>query len=321
MPSAAVQTAEWGVHSTWYWRGWPCHWRVSGPEAAPALLLLHGFGAASGHWRHCAPELAAQGWRVYSLDLLGFGQSAQPARPMDNRIWGQQVCAFLDQVVQGPAVVVGNSLGGLTALTAAVLRPDRVQAVVAAPLPDPALIQPLPKRRSPWQRRWQRRLLSLVLHLLPLELVVPLIARTGLLKAGLQGAYRRSIQSDQELLQLIARPARRPTAAQALRGMSLGMSRRPRGATAPALLEQLRSPMLLIWGRQDRFVPLAIGESVAAMHSELELHVLDHCGHCPHDEAPECFLAVLLPWLDRNLGRSDRQGTSSGDETHPLGGG
>lgn len=321
MPPAAVQTAEWGVQSTWQWRGWPCHWRVSGPEAGPALLLLHGFGGASGHWRHCAPRLADQGWRVYSLDLLGFGQSAQPARPMDNRLWALQVCAFLDQVVQGPAVVIGNSLGGLTALTAAVLAPNRVRAVVAAPLPDPALIQPLPKRRAPWRRRWQRRLLALVLHVLPLELVVPLIARTGLLKAGLQGAYWQSIQSDPELLQLIARPARRPTAARALRGMSLGMANRPRGATAPALLEQLRVPMLLIWGRQDRFVPLAIGESVAASHPELELKVLDRCGHCPHDEAPDRFLAVLLPWLDRNLGGPDRQGTTSGDETHPFGGG
>ena len=246
MPPAAVQTAEWGVQSTWQWRGWPCHWRVSGPDAGPALLLLHGFGAASGHWRHCAPRLADQGWRVYSLDLLGFGQSAQPARPMDNRLWALQVCAFLDQVVQEPTVVIGNSLGGLTALTAAVLAPNRVRAVVAAPLPDPALIQPLPKRRAPWRRRWQRRLLALVLHVLPLELVVPLIARTGLLKAGLQGAYWHSIQSDQELLQLIARPARRPTAARALRGMSLGMANRPRGATAPALLGQLRMPMLLI---------------------------------------------------------------------------
>ncbi|AII48756.1 alpha/beta hydrolase [Synechococcus sp. KORDI-52] len=282
---------------------------------------MHGFGAASGHWRHCGPQLAAQGWRVYSLDLLGFGQSAQPARPMDNRLWGQQVCTFLDQVVQGPAVVIGNSLGGLTALTAAVLAPERVQAVVAAPLPDPALIQPLPKRRAPWRRRWQRRLLWVVLHLLPLELVVPLIARTGLLKAGLQGAYCRSIQSDQELLQLMARPARRPTAAQALRGMSLGMALRPRGATAPALLEQLRAPMLLIWGREDRFVPLGIGESVAATHPQLELRVLEHCGHCPHDEATDCFLAVVLPWLDRNLGGPDRQGTTSGDETHPFGGG
>ena len=83
--------------------------------------------------------------------------------------------------------------------------------------------------------------------------------------------------------------------------MSLGMALRPRGATAPALLEQLRQPMLLIWGRQDRFIPLIIGKQLAAQHSMLDLEIIDHCGHCPHDETPERFLAVMLGWLDRNL--------------------
>ena len=176
MLTAAVQTADWGDQRCWNWRGWRCHWRVAGPLDGPAILLLHGFGAASGHWRHCAPALAHRGWRVYSLDLLGFGASDQPARPLDNRIWALQVKAFLNQVVNGPAVLLGNSLGGLTALTTAVLAPGWVRAVIAAPLPDPALVQPLPQRRAPWRRRWQRRLLKLVLHLLPLELIVPLIA-------------------------------------------------------------------------------------------------------------------------------------------------
>ena len=301
MLTAAVQTADWGDQRCWNWRGWRCHWRVAGPLDGPAILLLHGFGAASGHWRHCAPALAHRGWRVYSLDLLGFGASDQPARPLDNRIWALQVKAFLNQVVNGPAVLLGNSLGGLTALTTAVLAPGWVRAVIAAPLPDPALVQPLPQRRAPWRRRWQRRLLRLVLHLLPLELIVPLIARTSLLKAGLQGAYVRSISDDRELLQLIARPARRPTAARSLRGMSLGMGLRPRGATAPALLNQLKRPMLLIWGRQDRFIPLSIAERVITTHPQLELRVIDGCGHCPHDETTETFLAVLQTWLDRNL--------------------
>ena len=265
------------------------------------MLLLHGFGAASGHWRHCAPTLAERGWRVYSLDLLGFGASDQPACSLDNRLWGLQVSDFLDQVVQGPAVLVGNSLGGLTALTAAILNESHVRALVAAPLPDPALVQPMPDRRAPWRRRWSRRLLKLALHCLPLELIVPLIVRTPLLKIGLQGAYQRSVGNDEELLRLIARPARRRTAAGALRGMSLGMALRPRGATAPALLEQLRQPMLLIWGRQDRFIPLTIGKQLAAQHPMLDLEIIDHCGHCPHDETPERFLAVMLGWLDRNL--------------------
>ena len=302
MQAAANQTAEWGDHHLWQWQGWNCHWRVCGPTDGKPILLLHGFGASSGHWRRCAPHLVDLGWRVYGLDLLGFGASDQPSSPLDNRIWGLQVSAFLNQVVGSPAVLVGNSLGALTALTAAVLTPSRIRAVVAAPLPDPALLRKPPQRQVPWQRRWQRRLLWLVLHLLPLELIVPLIARTPLLKVGLQGAYLRPVGHDRELLRLIAVPARRPTAAGALRGMSLGMGCRPWRFTAPELLRRLQSPMLLIWGRQDRFVPLAIGEKVASENSKIDLAVINGCGHCPHDETSEQFLDVMLNWLDRNLG-------------------
>ena len=302
MQAAVIQTAEWGDHHLWQWQGWNCHWRVCGPPDGQPILLLHGFGASSGHWRHCAPHLVDLGWRVYGLDLLGFGASDQPSRPLDNRLWGLQVSAFLNQVVGSPAVLVGNSLGALTALTAAVLTPSQIRAVVAAPLPDPALLREPPQRQVPWQRRWQRRLLWLVLHVLPLELIVPLIARTPLLKIGLQGAYLRPVGRDRELLRLIAAPARRPTAAGALRGMSLGMGCRPWRFTAPELLRKLQSPMLLIWGRQDRFIPLAIGEKVASENPRLELAVINECGHCPHDETPEQFLDVMLNWLDRNLG-------------------
>ena len=302
MQAAAIQTAEWGDHHLWQWQGWNCHWRVCGPTDGKPILLLHGFGASSGHWRRCAPHLVDLGWRVYGLDLLGFGASDQPSKPLDNRLWGLQVSAFLNQVVGSPAVLVGNSLGALTALTAAVLTPSRIRAVVAAPLPDPALLRKAPQRQVPWQRRWQRRLLWLVLHLLPLELIVPLIARTPLLKVGLQGAYLRPVGRDRELLRLIAAPAKRPTAAGALRGMSLGMGCRPWRFTAPELLRKLRSPMLLIWGRQDRFVPLAIGEKVASDNPKLDLAVINECGHCPHDETSEQFLDVMLNWLDRNLG-------------------
>lgn len=305
MQAAAIQTAEWGDHHVWQWRGWNCHWRVCGPPDGQPILLLHGFGASSGHWRHCAPHLVDLGWRVYGLDLLGFGASDQPSRPLDNRLWGLQVSSFLNQVVARPAVLVGNSLGALTALTAAVLTPSRIRAVVAAPLPDPALLRKRAQPQDPWRRRWQRRLLCLVLHVLPLELIVPLIARTPLLQIGLQGAYLKPVGDDRELLRLIAAPARRPTAAGALRGMTLGMGCRHERFTAPELLWRLKSPMLLIWGRQDRFVPVAIGEKLASENPKLDLTVINGCGHCPHDERSEQFLKMMLNWLDRNLDQDE----------------
>ncbi len=313
---------DWGDSADWYWRELRCHWRVLGPADGRPMLLLHGFGASSGHWRHNAAALSAQGFRVYGLDLIGFGASAQPSKAvlqrLDNRLWAKQVSAFLVEVMgvsdQQPAVLIGNSLGGLTAVTIAALQPQLVAAVVAAPLPDPALMaaQTNRKPRPPrWRKKLQRWLLTLACNLLPLELLVPLIARSGLLQIALQGAYCHSIRTDRGLLHLIAQPARRPTAARSLRAMCIGMAMRPGRATAPMLLDRLFRqrqplPLLLLWGRQDRFIPLSIGLQLQQQHPGLCLEVLEKTGHCPHDENPADFNRAVLSWLDLNL-VSDRQ--------------
>ena len=313
----ASSGADWGEASTWHWLDLSCHWRVLGHPSAPPIVLIHGFGASSSHWRHNAGVLAAAGYRVFSLDLIGFGRSDQPGLnrhfSLDNRLWSRQLAAFLEEVVQQPAVLVGNSLGGLTVLTTAALRPELVKAAVAAPLPDPTLLRPLPKQQSRWLERLRRITVQAICRLLPLELIVPLIARTPLLRAGLQGAYQRSIRSDRELQALITQPALRVTAARSLRAMSVGMALRPRDATAPVLLQRLKTmrnnpPVLLLWGRQDRFVPLMIGELVRSQHPWVELKVIENAGHCPHDETPECFHQELLHWLDRNLGGTSAPG-------------
>ena len=269
----------------------------------PALVLLHGFGAASGHWRHNAAALAEAGWCVYAIDLVGFGASSQPAhrrhRPLDNRLWARQVQGFLEQVVQGPAVLVGNSLGSLVAVTCAVFFPGWVQAVVAAPLPDPTLLMPMGRRRRPWRRRLQRRLVVGLCRLLPLELLVPLIARTPLLDLGLRSAYSSPAPLDRELRRLVAKPALRPQAPQALRAMSIGMALRPRAATAAPLLQRMRQPLLVLWGSQDRLVPVAISQRLGQHKPDLKLQLLPQLGHCPHDERPGLFNRALLQWLQR----------------------
>ena len=304
MHSSATQPGKgetsWGQHSQWIWRGQSCHWRRLGNPDHPPLLLVHGFGAASGHWRRNAPVLAAAGWCVYGMDLIGFGASSQPDLPLDNRLWARQVQAFLAEVVGLPAVLVGHSLGGLVALSCAVFFPDWVRAVVAAPLPDPTLLTDRggrPPRPSPLWRRLKRWLVRLLCRLLPLELLVPLLAHSPLLDLGIQSAYATPVIGDQELHRLIARPARRPGAVRALRAMSIAMALRPHGATAPALLRRLRRPLLLIWGERDQLVPLRVAQQAIGHRPGLPLAVLEHCGHCPHDEDAEEFNRTLLRWL------------------------
>jgi len=293
--------SDWGHQSWFQFESWRCHWRCTGAAEGPALVLLHGFGASSGHWRDNAEAIAAAGYRVYAMDLLGFGQSDQPGGRLDNRLWSRQLQCFLEQIVGQPAVVVGNSLGSLVGLTTAVFRPELVHAMVAAPLPDPTLLSPVPLRRSPWSRRWQRWLVLLFSRCLPLGLLIAVLRQKPLLRLGLASAYASSERIDNELVQLIRWPASRSSAGRALGAMVRGMALRPARATAPQLLPRLQRPMLLLWGRRDRLVPPLIADRVVRQAPDglVQLHWLEELGHCPHDEAPELFHAALINWLNQ----------------------
>ncbi|MBA0677653.1 hypothetical protein Goari_019050, partial [Gossypium aridum] len=110
-------------YNFWTWRGRKIHYVVQG-EGFP-IVLIHGFGASAFHWRYNIPELA-KNYKVYAIDLLGFGWSEKAIIEYDAMIWRDQVVDFLKEVVKEPTVLVGNSLGGFTALVAAVGLPEQV---------------------------------------------------------------------------------------------------------------------------------------------------------------------------------------------------
>lgn len=295
------ETTDWGQVSVLHWQGQLLQVRQLGSDQDPPLVLIHGFAAAAGHWRANAPAFAAAGWGVYGVDLLGFGASAQPSLLQDNRTWAQQVLHLIEQRIQQPVVIVGHSLGALVALTAAVSRPDLVKALVLAPLQDPTLLKPPPHPRRSWRRFGQRLLMALQRWLVPWRLILWLFSRPWLLGLGLRAAYHQRDRVDQPLLRLFARPCRRSGAAKSLAGMTMGMGGRPPGATAPALLQQVTCPVLLLRGQKDRLMPEAMAKAVARLRPDMPLQVLEGCGHCPHDEDPKRFNGVVLAWLRETL--------------------
>ena len=300
--AAAAETTDWGQVTVLRWQGQPLQVRQLGCEGDPPLVLVHGFAAAAGHWRANAPAFAAAGWRVYGVDLLGFGASAQPFLVQDNRTWARQVLHLVEQRIREPVVIVGHSLGALVGLTAAVLRPDLVKALVLAPLQDPTLLKPRqPRRRHPFCRRWQQLLPSLQRWLVPWRLILWLFSRPWLLVLGLRAAYKQRHRLDQAILRLFARPCRRSGAAGSLAGMTMGMSKRPLGATAPPLLRRVTCPVLLLRGQEDRLAPRAMAKAVVQLRPDLQFRVLEGCGHCPHDEDPKRFNGIVLAWLQETF--------------------
>ncbi|MFN3680352.1 alpha/beta fold hydrolase, partial [Thermosynechococcus sp.] len=84
--TAAFPTAD------WLWRGHRICYSVNG-RGAP-VVLVHGFGASIGHWRKNIPALTAAGYRVYALDLLGFGASAKPDLTYSLDLWAELLADF-----------------------------------------------------------------------------------------------------------------------------------------------------------------------------------------------------------------------------------
>lgn len=145
-------------------RGHAISYITAGAEKDPPLLLIHGFGASSFHWRSNVNALAQAGNRVYAIDLLGFGSSDKPLLDYDLDVWVAQCASFLREVVgcgepiKGDnstlakrAVVAGNSIGGLTALALAAAEPSLVRGV--ATLNCAGRFSPTPAERVQAQRR------------------------------------------------------------------------------------------------------------------------------------------------------------------------
>ncbi|KAK9851146.1 hypothetical protein WJX84_012261 [Apatococcus fuscideae] len=115
----------------WKWQNHCIHYITAGPEDGPPIVLVHGFGASAYHWRYNIPDLAKK-YRVYAVDLLGFGWSDKALVSYDGyTIWQEQLSDFIKQQVGGkPVVLVGNSLGGYNSLATAAQYPELVRGVV-----------------------------------------------------------------------------------------------------------------------------------------------------------------------------------------------
>jgi len=106
---------------------------AQGPNAGPALVLLHGGSANWQYFEGLLPDLA-QRWHVFAPDLRGHGRSGRTVGHYTLRDYADDVTAFL-QRVSGPASLFGHSLGGMVALMAADQCPDWVNAVVVGDSP------------------------------------------------------------------------------------------------------------------------------------------------------------------------------------------
>ena len=105
---------------------------LSSSDNNPVILLVHGFGASTDHWRFNIPVIS-QNYEVHAIDLIGFGRSAKPSDlDYGGELWKEQIVAYVKERIKKPTVIIGNSLGGYAALAAGAIAAAGDASVAAA---------------------------------------------------------------------------------------------------------------------------------------------------------------------------------------------
>jgi len=293
----------------WNWNGFKICWSVTGEDNKIPIIFLHGFGASRKHWRNNLDYFAKRNCASYSIDLIGFGDSDQPGirqiEKLNNEVWCNQVKDFIKQVIRPKnsrkVILIGNSLGSLVALTCAVSLEDEIATVIASPLPDQIQENKKSITNKPLFKKFKNRFIKIFFILFPMEIILFLIIKFGVIRLGLNSAYFKKDNIDRELIDLVTKPVLRKTSARSLRAMCIGMSSRDEKFQSSYLLRKLSAskkvPFLLIWGNKDNFIPLFLGKKIANFHRWVKLKIVSNSGHCIHDEDPSIFNRISYEWI------------------------
>jgi pimeloyl-ACP methyl ester carboxylesterase len=293
-----------GNQRDWVWRGWQTRYSYLrakhradfslGSKTTPPIIFIHGFGASIEHWRNNLPVIA-QNHTVYALDLLGFGASRKADVDYSAALWTEQVHDFWQTFIGVPVILVGNSIGSLVCLNTTAVYPEMVEGLVMLSLPDVSVREDmLPPLVSPIVTGIENLFASPLL----IKNLLKLVRRPSIIRKWAGIAYPNKTAITDELVEILSSPAYDDGSEQTLFRLSRSVRKAAFAESVRDLLPQVAVPMLLIWGLKDKMIPPNQARAIAELNSNLKLIELEHAGHCPHDEYPEQFNALLLDWLE-----------------------
>ncbi len=276
----------------WLWQGHRINYTVQG-EGLP-LVLVHGFGAAIGHWRKNIPAWVAAGYRVYAIDLLGFGQSEKPDRAYSIELWAEMLQAFWESEIKAPTVWIGNSIGGLICLTVAAQAPAMTQGLVLLNCAGGLNHRP---EELHWPLNWIMAGFTRLVATPGLgRLIFNQIRQPQRIRNTLKQVYGNPEAITDELVEILYQPACDPNAQKVFAQILSA----PPGPRISELLPQIQAPMLVLWGETDPWTPVKGGEIFQAWGEShpVVFKTLANTGHCPHDERPEIVNELVRQWLE-----------------------
>lgn len=289
-----MQTVAPSSGAIWQWRGHSIYYVKAGERRVdrPPLLLVHGFGASTDHWKKNVVGLSRE-FEVWAIDLLGFGRSAKPDIEYSGDLWRDQLHEFITDVIGQPAVLAGNSLGGYASLCVAAQRPESVVGLIllncAGPFtPVEPVVEP-----NPIQKLISNLVRSVVLQPLPSWLVFQYARQKSVIRKTLEKVYLDQSAITDELVEDIYRPSCDPGAATVF----AAVFKTRQGETNDVLLRQMNCPLLMLWGEGDPWMnSRSRGAVFRQFYPQLTEYYLQ-AGHCPHDEIPDQVNGLIKDWV------------------------
>jgi 2-hydroxy-6-oxonona-2,4-dienedioate hydrolase len=237
----------------------------------PTVIFLHGLADDVGVWQQVLPAVSAK-HRAIALDQIGFGRSDKPLLSYQVNTFVDFLDGFLNELKIDHASLVGNSFGGWVAASYTLAHPERVERLL---LSDAAGYAALVKTMDP-------RALS-ALRLASREdirYLGPLTFHDKRFYQDIDLAFKQRVTTGDSY-----------TVSQFLNSMIRGED------ILDGRLGKIEKPTLIIWGREDKLIPVRFAARFNKEINASQLRVIDSCGHMPHVECPEKFNDALLQFL------------------------
>jgi pimeloyl-ACP methyl ester carboxylesterase len=230
-----------------------------GRGSLPPVVLLHGIGSAATGFAGVMARLVRDAERIIAPDYPGHGFSGEASVPLTPGALFRSMDCALDEVLDRPALLVGNSLGGAIALMYAIRRPERVRGLV--------LVSPAGARVS--DTEWS-------------EIRATFALRT---RADARAFVERLYHRPPRLAPVIAFEL--PALMQRRAVQELLATASNDHLPSPEQLGALRVPILLVWGKSERILPASwLDYYRTHLPPRTVVEQPDGFGHCPHFEAP-----------------------------------
>jgi pimeloyl-ACP methyl ester carboxylesterase len=261
----------------------------AGPPDGPPVVLVHGFGGSSWSWRATMPALAAAGYRAVALDLANFGLADKSwDRETTHARQADLVAAVMDARGIGSATLVGHSMGANVVAWLVARHPGRLERAV---LVDAAT--------GPAGGGGAGGIGAGLLRLPNVRRIGQLVLRSQLDEARM-GEILRSAYADPARVtdaDLAGYTAPLQTLDWDLGLLAIVRDSGDNELDAP-IADVLQAPTLIVWGREDPWIPLASGEALREALPAAAWEVVDDAGHLPMEEQADAFNEILTTWLE-----------------------